>query len=108
MKCRGRGVCLECESAKLISVTVMPSDSAWLNYTNACVVQTAANYLVDGLAVPSLGGNSTCGVVESAGIEKMNRGRVRLKLASRPGEVLCISDKDDTGWLAGMLFKVSY
>lgn len=107
-KCGGRGVCLVCERAKLLSVITLPADSTWMNYTNVCVVQTAANYLVDGAVVPSLGGNSTCGVIASAGIENMSRGRVPLRLVSHPGEVICISDREETDWLAGTLFKLSY
>ncbi|MEI6808260.1 MAG: hypothetical protein WCN95_06025 [bacterium] len=107
-KCDGRGLCAVCEGAKLLRVNSLPADSVWLNYTNACMLQSAANYMVDGQPVATGGGNASWGVVQAATIEKLARGRALLKLVSRPGEVQCISEADDTGWLTGTLFKVSY
>ncbi|MEI6972028.1 MAG: hypothetical protein WCL44_10990 [bacterium] len=108
IKCGGTGKCTVCEGEKFLRVASVVADSTWMNHTNACLVQTAANYVVDGVTVPSLGGNSTCGVVESTGIEGLCRGKVWLRLTWRPGETICISDREDSGWLSGTLFKVSY
>lgn len=107
-RCDGRGLCTVCEGAKLLRINDLPADSAWLNCSSGCFVQSAPNYMVDGKPVASGAGNATWGIVQADNVEKLSRGRARLKLVSRPGEVLVISETEETGWLAGTLFKVSY
>jgi hypothetical protein len=80
----------------------MPVDAKWLAHPGSCFVEVAENYQVDGRQLTGRP-DAISGFVEAPGIQNLTRLRAKLNLTARSGETICISEKDDLGWVAAVL-----
>jgi len=108
-KCGGDGFCTVCAGKAILYVKSLTADTMWLNSPGSCVVETAANYHVDGQPVATVRPDVSFGVVEAGQIGRLTRQQAGPGLSSKAGETICISDSDDFGWVSEVLLKqVSY